>query len=162
VAVWTDIYSPFTIVLRGRGHAHGGSAEDQRPVDGLAQSGKSRGESRCPSYTIIHIEPLLVKKRGRIDRVLGRAAFAVGIAKGPAEAFGPLKAVLESISVVYAQYEVCSCSSVRRFSLKTPISRKPQPLRKRLKFYASASVRWRSFSRGWRVMKRIQNAVKDC
>ena len=30
------------------------------------------------------------------------------LVKGAAEAFGPLKAVLESISVVYAQYEVYS------------------------------------------------------
>ena len=50
--------------------------------------------------------PLLVKERGWIDRNLGRAAFAVELAKGPAEAFGPLKAVLESISGVYAQYQV--------------------------------------------------------
>ena len=41
-----------------------------------------------------------------MDRALGHAAFAVGLAKGAAEAFGPLKAVLESISVVYAQYQV--------------------------------------------------------
>ena len=48
----------------------------------------------------------LVKDRGWVDRNLGRAAFVVDLAKGPAEAFGPLKAVLESISGVYAQYQV--------------------------------------------------------
>ena len=47
-----------------------------------------------------------VKERGWVDRNLGRAAFFVDLAKGPAEAFGPLKAVLESISGVYAQYQV--------------------------------------------------------
>ena len=30
----------------------------------------------------------------------------VDLAKGPAEAFGPLKAVLQSISVLYVQYQV--------------------------------------------------------
>ena len=54
-----------------------------------------------------------------MDQALGRAAFAVGVAKGPAEAFGPLKAVLESISVVYARYEVYSYPSVQGFSLTT-------------------------------------------
>ena len=49
---------------------------------------------------------LLVKERGWVDRNLGRVAFAVELAKGPAEAFTPLKAVLESISGVYAQYQV--------------------------------------------------------
>ena len=41
-----------------------------------------------------------------MDRNLGRIAFAVELAKGPAEAFTPLKAVLGSISGVYAQYQV--------------------------------------------------------
>ena len=49
---------------------------------------------------------LLAKERGRVDRILGRAAFAVGLAMGPAEAFTPLKAVLASISGVYTQYQV--------------------------------------------------------
>ena len=31
----------------------------------------------------------------------------VDIAKGPAEVFPPLKAVLESISIVYTEYQVC-------------------------------------------------------
>ena len=48
----------------------------------------------------------LVKDRGWVDRALGRAGFVIDLAKGPAEAFGPLKAVLESISGVYAQYQV--------------------------------------------------------
>ena len=50
--------------------------------------------------------PLLAKGRGWVDRALGRAAFAVELAKGPAEVFIPLKAVLESISSVYTQYQV--------------------------------------------------------
>ena len=37
----------------------------------------------------------------------------VELAKGPAEAFGPLKAVLASISGAYAQYQVCSDALVR-------------------------------------------------
>ena len=49
---------------------------------------------------------MVVKERGWVDRTLGRAAFVVDLAKGPAEAFGPLKAILESVSVVYAQYKV--------------------------------------------------------
>ena len=47
-----------------------------------------------------------VKDRGWVDRNLGRAAFFVDLAKGPAEVLSPLKAVLESISGVYAQYQV--------------------------------------------------------
>ena len=47
-----------------------------------------------------------MKERGRIERGLGRAAFVVDIAKGPAEIFGPLKAVLASISGVYTMYQV--------------------------------------------------------
>ena len=50
---------------------------------------------------------ILAKERGWVDRAIGRAAFAVELAKGPAEAFTPLKAVLASISSVYAQYQVC-------------------------------------------------------
>ena len=50
--------------------------------------------------------PSLVKERGRIDRALGRAAFVIELAKGPAEAFTPLKAVLESISAVYSEHQV--------------------------------------------------------
>ena len=37
----------------------------------------------------------------------------VDIAKGPAEAFGPLKAVLESISVLYTKYQVLFFRPVR-------------------------------------------------
>ena len=43
-----------------------------------------------------------------MDRALNRFAFMIDLAKGPAEAFGPLKAVLQSISVVYDQYQVSS------------------------------------------------------
>jgi len=48
-----------------------------------------------------------VKERGRVERALERAALLVRVAKGPAEAFTPLKAVLESISIVYNEYQVC-------------------------------------------------------
>ena len=48
-----------------------------------------------------------MKERGPVDRVLGGAAFAFDVAKGAAEAFGPLKAALASISVVYTKYQVC-------------------------------------------------------
>lgn len=54
----------------------------------------------CPVY------PYLVKERGPVDRALRRASFAFDLAKGAAEAFCPLRAVLESISVVYAKYQV--------------------------------------------------------
>jgi len=47
-----------------------------------------------------------VRERGRIERGLGRAAFVVDIAKGPAEIFGPLKAALASISGIYTKYQV--------------------------------------------------------
>ena len=48
-----------------------------------------------------------VKERGKVERALERAMLVVRIAKGPAEAFTPLKAVLESISGVYDEYQVC-------------------------------------------------------
>ena len=41
-----------------------------------------------------------------MGRALGIAAVGFDLAKGAAEAFGPLKAALESVSVLYAQYEV--------------------------------------------------------
>ena len=50
--------------------------------------------------------PPLVKERSQVDRAFGRAAFVVELAKGPAEAFSPLKAVLASISGLYAQHQV--------------------------------------------------------
>jgi hypothetical protein len=47
-----------------------------------------------------------VKERGWNSRAVDRLAAVVDLAKGPAQAFAPLKAVLESISVVYAKYQV--------------------------------------------------------
>jgi len=40
----------------------------------------------------------------------------IDLAKGPAEAFGPLKAVLESISVFYTKYQVLFFSPYSRSS----------------------------------------------
>ena len=40
------------------------------------------------------------------DRAIGTAALVLDVAKGAAEAFGPLKAVLEAVSTVYDQYKV--------------------------------------------------------
>ena len=42
------------------------------------------------------------------DRTIGSAALVLDVAKGAAEAFGPLKAVLETVSAVYNQYKVLS------------------------------------------------------
>jgi len=48
-------------------------------------------------------------KEDWVDRALGSAATAVAdLAKGPAESFGPLKTVLESISILYAHDQVYS------------------------------------------------------
>ena len=47
-----------------------------------------------------------MRERGRVERGLGRVAFVVDIAKGPAELFSPLKAALASVSGVYAKYQV--------------------------------------------------------
>lgn len=46
------------------------------------------------------------------DRAVGSAALVFDVARGAAEAFGPLKAVLETVSTVYNQYKVCSPPSV--------------------------------------------------
>ena len=43
-----------------------------------------------------------------MGQAIGLAAVGLDLAKGAAEAFGPLKAALESISILYAQYEVWS------------------------------------------------------
>jgi len=40
----------------------------------------------------------------------------VDIAKGPAEAFGPLKAVLASISIISEKYQVCILTLIQRLS----------------------------------------------
>ena len=60
-----------------------------------------------------------MRERGWVERGLGRAAFVVEIAKGPAEVFGPLKAALTSISAALTKYQVrfdtlfdkCPCQS---------------------------------------------------
>ena len=49
---------------------------------------------------------LLVREIGSADRTLGRATSAVDLPKGPAEPFGPLKAVLGSIPLLHAQPQV--------------------------------------------------------
>jgi len=59
--------------------------------------------------------PAQVNERGHFDRALDRAAFAVELAKGPAEIFSPLKAALASISIIYAKYQVCIDILLRDF-----------------------------------------------
>ena len=59
-----------------------------------------------------------VKERGHFDRALDRAAFAVELAKGPAEIFSPLKTALASISIVYSKYQVCIDTSLRDLLLR--------------------------------------------
>jgi hypothetical protein len=49
---------------------------------------------------------ILAIERGWKDRALGTAALALDLGKGVAEAFGPLKAVLATISVFYDQCQV--------------------------------------------------------
>ena len=58
-----------------------------------------------PDYHAVY-RHYLVKERGPVDRAFRRASFAFDLAKGAAEAFCPLKAVLQSISVVYTKYQV--------------------------------------------------------
>ena len=108
--------------------------------------------------------PLLVKERGWVDRTLGRAAFAIDLVKGPAEVFGPLKAILESISVVYAQYQVRFGPPFAPFAPLTDnyVYRTLLPLRTRLKYFAHASPCWRNFLGSPRVTRRKENFVKDC
>ena len=45
----------------------------------------------------------LVEEKSPADR----ATFVLRLAKGSANVFGPLKAVLEPISVIYAKHQVC-------------------------------------------------------
>lgn len=45
------------------------------------------------------------------DTVIGGAGLVLDVAKGAAEAFGPLKAVLATVSTVYGQYKVHSFRS---------------------------------------------------
>lgn len=60
---------------------------------------------------------ILVVEREQVDRALRCATFESDLAKGTAEVSGPLKAVLQSISVVYAKYQVCSWNPVLGSSL---------------------------------------------
>ena len=46
-------------------------------------------------------------KRDWKDRAISSLGLVFGVAKGAAEVFGPLKAVLESVSTIYAQYKAC-------------------------------------------------------
>ena len=86
-----------------------GSAPERTSGGGRdGEPGRPRGKSSFSNYTAsVLTTTVLAKERGWVDRAIGRAAFAVELAKGPAEAFTPLKAVLASISSVYAQYQVC-------------------------------------------------------
>ena len=45
-----------------------------------------------------------------MNTALGGAAITLDVARGTAEAFGPLKAILAVISAAYSHYEVCSLS----------------------------------------------------
>ena len=103
---------------------------------------------------------LLVKERGWVDRNLGRVAFAIELAKGPAGAFSPLKAVLASISGVYAQYQV-RFGAPFNVPSDDHISRIPSPSRTRSKYFVRASRRWSSFSSNPQAMGRKQNVVKN-
>jgi hypothetical protein len=49
-----------------------------------------------------------VKERGRISQIVDRLVVAIDLAKVPAQSLAPLKAVLESISIFYAKYQVFS------------------------------------------------------
>ena len=69
----------------------------------------------------------------------------IDIAKGPAEAFGPLKAVLGSISTLLEKYQVCFCVLCLRSLSDNPICRMLLMLRTRLKYFNHASMHWRSF-----------------
>ena len=62
----------------------------------------------------------LVKERHWVDRILAGAAIVVDLVKGGAEAFIPLKATLECISVVCANYQVCFTSLFRSLSDNYP------------------------------------------
>ena len=115
--------------------------QDDGDTHDPAKPGKSRGKSRCPGYAVVYTDPYLVKERGWIDRSLGRAMAVVELAKGPAEAFGPLKAVLQSISVFYTKYQVYLFLLCSRSSSDSRTSRAPLTLGTRSKYFAHASLR---------------------
>lgn len=54
------------------------------------------------------------------DTALGGAAILFGVAKAGAEAFGPLKAVLCSLSVIYENFEVRSQPPAQNTFLMNP------------------------------------------
>lgn len=80
------------------------------------------------------------------DRTVGGAELVLDVAKGVAEAFVPLKAVLQTVSVVYNQYKVCSLPSVENLFLKSPSPRKLPLSKIRPRFFFHASPHWRRFS----------------
>lgn len=82
------------------------------------QSEKPRGEYRSPSLTYTVRLHLQAVERDWKDRAAGSAAIVLDVAKGAAEAFGPLKAVLEIVSAVYNQYKVCPLPSIGNLTLK--------------------------------------------
>ena len=73
--------------------------------------------------------------------MVDRLVVAIDLAKVPAQGFAPLKAVLESISVFYAKYQVflMFCSG---FSSDDYISRTLLSLRIGSKYCAHASPLW--------------------
>ena len=85
------------------------------------------------------IQHLSVPERGRDGAVLGAAAIPVDAAKVPADdgkepvnGFGHLKTVLDSISAVCTNYEVCLYPPAQIFPDK-PTYREPPPLEARLR-----------------------------
>lgn len=83
------------------------------------QPGGSRGEC-CSSLVTDRLcsRPSATERNWK-DSTVGGAAIVLDIAKGGAEAFGPLKAVLEVLSTIYNQYKVRLLSFIRNFLLKS-------------------------------------------
>ena len=77
-----------------------------RHAHDTVESGRSGGRCQRSDYTIARVVDRhyhLVEETSRADK----ATFVLGLAKGSAEVFGPLKAVLKSVSAVYAKHQVC-------------------------------------------------------
>ena len=84
------------------------STPNEQSGDNTIQSKSSRSECRCHGSRSSSFLPLLAAERGWKDRALGGAVLVLDLAKGAAEAFGPLKAALETVSIAYDQYKVRS------------------------------------------------------
>ena len=91
------------------------TAEDSQDT---VQSGRSRGEYRASLVAHTWFLRIPVMERDWKDRAVGTAGIALDVAKGAAEAFGPLKAVLEAVSALYSQYKVCLPPSIGNSLLK--------------------------------------------